>query len=623
MRDVLREIGAYPENEIAFEAMRWVKSLCGPHRHGVLKPSSGAADAEGRLFRARAYIDGAGEPTDPAWKRLQTLQALVRADSALVERNGGVGAPHSDPRSVATGSGEQGHPRPSGQREAAAVMEPRVDAVIVTMKEEEFEAVLDQFPNGLTAHDGQRRTYEMVTVDTPQGERRIAITRALHQGNIHAQEAVADSIDELTPGFVLVVGIAGGTPSDDFTLGDVIVANYIHDLTLEEVGAESSRFNALGGPLHVEAERIASRLPALKRTIGDWPAAIAVTRPEVTGTYTTDQADWNRKIDESFASHRKARRKEPKVRAERVASSDRLVKDPELLQRWQTTMKSIAAVEMESAGAYHAARGRDVPCLAIRGISDIVGWKRDESWTAYACHTAAAFTRALLMSGVISAKRTRDNVAIPPQEVVLAPSTTNTSMDDVSKKAAITHLDQWCALVPWPQWNAAMSYVVAGTPRLHETFYDALEKLRQSMLGKYWPTPSRIAQAYELFRKLLIDFLNEVVDTSIKEGDTFWLEKRHHIKEWNPEKYARLLRHYHVAQDVWTELAIELTRAANTLLDAMRRQDPGYRIDIPAFSLPIEVDMETINVLAPVPHDEVPEHESLEARIKRVEAEFE
>ena len=37
-----------------------------------------------------------------------------------------------------------------------------------------------------------------------------------------------------------------------------------------------------------------------------------------------------------------------------------------------------------------------VPFLAIRGISDIVGFKRDPGWTAYACHSAAAFTRAFL-----------------------------------------------------------------------------------------------------------------------------------------------------------------------------------------------------------------------------------
>jgi hypothetical protein len=53
---------------------------------------------------------------------------------------------------------------------------------------------------------------------------------------------------------------------------------------------------------------------------------------------------------------------------------------------------------MELAGVYQAAWGYQKPVLAIRGISDVVGFKRSPDWTRYACHTAAAFTVALLIS---------------------------------------------------------------------------------------------------------------------------------------------------------------------------------------------------------------------------------
>src|SRR5262249_41446635 len=59
--------------------------------------------------------------------------------------------------------------------------------------------------------------------------------------------------------------------------------------------------------------------------------------------------------------------------------------------------RQIQAVEMESAGVYRAVHGR-VPFLAIRGISDVVGFKRHPDWTAYACHSAAAFARAFLLA---------------------------------------------------------------------------------------------------------------------------------------------------------------------------------------------------------------------------------
>jgi nucleoside phosphorylase len=60
-------------------------------------------------------------------------------------------------------------------------------------------------------------------------------------------------------------------------------------------------------------------------------------------------------------------------------------------------------VEMEAAGIYRAARSGDkeYPFLAIRGISDIIGLKRHQDWTAYACHSTAAFALAFVKGGFI------------------------------------------------------------------------------------------------------------------------------------------------------------------------------------------------------------------------------
>ena len=78
-----------------------------------------------------------------------------------------------------------------------------------------------------------------------------------------------------------------------------------------------------------------------------------------------------------------------------IASSDRLVKDPTVLFPWITTARNLLAVEMESGGVYRAARDRCL-MLPIRGISDIVGLKRADAWTRFACASAAAFARAFL-----------------------------------------------------------------------------------------------------------------------------------------------------------------------------------------------------------------------------------
>ena len=276
-----------------------------------------------------------------------------------------------------------------------------IDIGIITIKEEEYEALLDKF-NTTKQLDGKNRDYDLASVPTDRGVCHVAITRCLQQGNANAQNAVNELLHDLEPRFVLVVGIAGGVPSQEFCLGDVVISNYIQDLTLEDTGSRPGmqRFNALGGPLHPAASRIVERLRAIERGTVAWntPASIAQERPIMEGELTTTYSDWNESIHTALARH--SMRDIPLATAQKVASSDRLVKDPELLNAWRHVLKAVAAVEMESAGAYVPCQRNNVPILAIRGISDIIGLKRDEAWTLYACHTAAAYVRMLVRSGV-------------------------------------------------------------------------------------------------------------------------------------------------------------------------------------------------------------------------------
>ena len=45
------------------------------------------------------------------------------------------------------------------------------------------------------------------------------------------------------------------------------------------------------------------------------------------------------------------------------------------------------------------------PMLSIRGLSDIVGLKRQDTWTKYACASAAAFTRGYLRTRPVSVRQ--------------------------------------------------------------------------------------------------------------------------------------------------------------------------------------------------------------------------
>lgn len=282
----------------------------------------------------------------------------------------------------------------------------RFDIGIITMKEEEYDALLDKFkPNG--QHRGTNRDYDVAIIETEHDSCRVAITRCVQQGNAYAQSAASEMLSDINPRFLLVVGIAGGVPTTDFCLGDVIVSNYIQDLTLEDTGTESGnvRYNALGGPLLPSAARIVERLRIFERLSPDWGSAhsICKQRPSLSGTHTTGDVEWNKTIDKALENH--AQRNTPISTAQKIASSDRLIKTPELLQKWRQILKAVAAVEMESAGAYVSCQRNNVPFMAIRGISDIVGWDRNEAWTLYACHTAAAYTRMLVQNGAFADPR--------------------------------------------------------------------------------------------------------------------------------------------------------------------------------------------------------------------------
>ena len=57
----------------------------------------------------------------------------------------------------------------------------------------------------------------------------VAIVRALGQGPNPAQSTTRDVIEDLDPSWLILTGIAGGVPTNDFTLGDVCIASRLHD----------------------------------------------------------------------------------------------------------------------------------------------------------------------------------------------------------------------------------------------------------------------------------------------------------------------------------------------------------------------------------------------------------
>jgi nucleoside phosphorylase len=282
----------------------------------------------------------------------------------------------------------------------------RIDFGILTIRDDEFTAVLDRLP-AIGIAEGPRRRYRIRQVALPKGGvYTLAVSRCVEPGNTDAIEAAQNLLEDLAPAFVLVVGIAGGVPSYEFTLGDVIVSSRIVDFSVEAVLKDGSREYALGGgPLHPTAAKLVGDIPGMviDGDLVGWNTqeAIKAERPALDSAprnfYGDDQ--WQERVRQTLEGHfSEDPPRAPRVVTGAIASSDRLIKDADLIQVWLKHARQIQAVEMESAGVHKATYGRVVPFLAIRGISDVVGFKRDPRWTTYACHSAASFMRAFLLA---------------------------------------------------------------------------------------------------------------------------------------------------------------------------------------------------------------------------------
>ncbi|TVM02646.1 MAG: hypothetical protein CV087_09260, partial [Candidatus Brocadia sp. WS118] len=302
----------------------------------------------------------------------------------------------------------------------------QVDIGIMTIREDEFLAVLDRFPSRSTVIS-DRRYYEFAHVATKSGANLgVVIVRFPEQGHGVAQGVARDLIEDLNPPWLFLVGIGGGIPDGEYSLGDVILATRLHDFSVSAaIQDERSEFNVAGGPMHQDVEALLAHLPALNSRLKGWNTqkSIGLKKPPVniSGTLNASEyygsEDWKNKVrsslEKNFPYGRKARA--PKYHTGPMISSNTLVKDTNLVKQWQESARHTAAVEMELGGVYLAARhggNRDYRVLAIRGLSDIVGFKRSGDWTTYACHSAAAFTYALILSGVITSKLNHNELTI-------------------------------------------------------------------------------------------------------------------------------------------------------------------------------------------------------------------
>ncbi len=244
----------------------------------------------------------------------------------------------------------------AAQREASGNASPdRVDIGIVTVQEIELEAVLEHIPPYRRLLG--RRVYNLCRLKTENEDTyQIAVLRGLSTGTTETMEAVRDLMEELSPTWLFLVGMAVGL--DEGALGDVVVSSRIAEFTAEaELPDGQRQYSVGGGSIAREAGIVVANLPALKRSLGQWNKGLG-SSPRI--------------VDRL-----------PTVSTGIIASSERVVPDPRIISSWLELVRGIKAIDMESAGVFRVASNRNVPLITIRGIGDVIGKLTSRDWRRY------------------------------------------------------------------------------------------------------------------------------------------------------------------------------------------------------------------------------------------------
>jgi 5'-deoxynucleotidase YfbR-like HD superfamily hydrolase/nucleoside phosphorylase len=295
----------------------------------------------------------------------------------------------------------------------------RVSIAILTFREDEEQAAHRHFPQSGLIVGGERRFSYYSVIETEDNSKlHVAVVRTQDTGPVVAANTVKDIVRDFAPAWIFLVGIAGGFPENEFSLGDIVLINRLQDLSITAaIEGGTVEYDVRGGAMHPDVLKLLQSKASLQSRLEGWTTRLHVQRPaerlpsnskskSYYGTPTSrakvHHALWNNfKTGNSNA-------RVPYVVCGPAISSGVLLKDTRLAEEWRKHERKAMCVEMELAGAYaslqNSQAGLTTRLLPIRAISDIVGYKRSATWTAYACDAAAAFARHLLGSGIISAE---------------------------------------------------------------------------------------------------------------------------------------------------------------------------------------------------------------------------
>lgn len=150
----------------------------------------------------------------------------------------------------------------------------------------------------------------------------------------------------------------------------------------------------------------------------------------------------------------------------------------------------------------------------------------------------------------------------------------------LSERSA-TSVQVWEDKLLVQDWEHMTASLNCPTPLLPDVFHSAIREGNQWLLSKDWPTDfPALREAMDRFREALQAITAHVLATFERRDDGWELERKYKKIGWDPELYAKLGAEYALHSMVTWTLTIELTRAANLVVRAVREEiDIFYRFD--------------------------------------------
>lgn len=131
------------------------------------------------------------------------------------------------------------------------------------------------------------------------------------------------------------------------------------------------------------------------------------------------------------------------------------------------------------------------------------------------------------------------------------------------------------------RWESLTWDLNSGTPSIFENFRSAMFNTRDWLLVKDWPADfPKVHEAFAHFTYVLDAVVAHIRQTFRRDADEVWRVERKHKQYWDSLQYENWMYEFRLRSMYMWCLTIELTRAANLVVRAVREDlDPFYRFD--------------------------------------------